>query len=88
MGEKSIVDYFQAFLNGWGVKHRLSSAEYLQSNGRAEVAVKNAKRKIYGNAKSDRSLNHDATARALSQYRNTPLQDCKLSPAQILFHRQ
>ena len=50
--------------------------------------MKSAKQIIYGNAKSDGSLNNDAAARALLQYRNTPLQDCKLSPAQILFHRQ
>ena len=87
-GSQFIANDFQAFLNRWGVKHRLSSAEYPQSNGRAEVAVKSAKRIIYGNAKSDGSLNNDAAARALLQYRNTPLQDCKLSPAQILFHRQ
>ena len=32
------------FLKKWGVRHRLSSAAYAQSNGRAELAVKMAKR--------------------------------------------
>ena len=34
----------QAFLKTWGVAHRLSSAHYPQLNGRAEMAVKSAKR--------------------------------------------
>ena len=68
--------------------HRLSSADYPQSNGRAEVTVKSAKRMIRENTNSDGSLNNDSAARAILQYRNTPLQDCNFSPAQILFHRQ
>ena len=31
---------FQNFLKSWGVAHRLSSVDYPQSNGRAELAVK------------------------------------------------
>ena len=34
----------RAFLESWGVRQRLSSAYHLQSNGRAEAAVKTAKR--------------------------------------------
>ena len=34
----------QAFLETWKVKHRLSSAHFPQSDGRAEVSVKSAKR--------------------------------------------
>ncbi len=40
---------FTQFLKDWAVKHRLSSAAYSQSNGRAELAVKTAKRIIIGN---------------------------------------
>ena len=76
------------FFSKWGVAHRRSSADYPQSNGRAEVAVKSAKRIIHDNSNSDGSLNNDATVQAILQYRNTPLQDCGLSPAQIVFHRQ
>ena len=87
-GSQFIAHEFNKFLNNWDVRHRTSSAEYPQSNGRAESAVKSAKRIVYDNANPDGSLNNNAAARALLQYRNTPLKDCKLSPAQILFHRQ
>ena len=79
---------FQQFLKTWGVKWRPSSASYPQSNGRAELGVKAAKRIIHNNVSGDGSLNNDGAARAILQYRNTPLPDLKLSPAQILFHRQ
>ena len=78
---------FKTFLKTWGIRHRLSSAEYPQSNGRAELAVKTAKRIILDNTNRG-SLNTDQAARALLQYRNTPIQSIGLSPAQILFHRQ
>ena len=79
---------FQQFLQLWCVKHRLSSAEYPQSNGRAEVAVKSAKRMIRDNLSPDGGLNNNKVAQALLQYRNTPLPDIGLSPAQMLLHRQ
>ena len=78
---------FKDFLARWGVSHRLSFVSYPQSNGRAELGVKTAKRIIHNNVASDGSLNTDKVARALLQYRNTPLPDLNLSPAQILFHR-
>ena len=40
---------FQNFILNWRIKHRRSSANYPQSNGRAEVGVKSAKRIIYDN---------------------------------------
>ena len=78
---------FKAFLQDWGVKHRISSAEYAQSNGRAELAVKSAKRMIQNNVDSSGSLNNDKVLQALLQYRNTPVAGLSLSPAQILLHR-
>lgn len=81
-------EIFKKFLNTWGVRHRISSAEYPQSNGRAELAVKTSKRIIYDSITENGSLDNDKIAKALLQYRNTPLPDIKLSPAQILFHRQ
>ena len=66
---------------------RLSSVSYPQSNGRAELGVKAAKRIIHNNIASDGSLNTDNAARAIITYRNTPLPDLQLSPAQILLHR-
>ena len=75
------------FLDRWGVKHRVSSAYNPQSNGRAEVAVKSAKRLLRSNIGPNGSLNSDKFLRALLQSRNTPDPDCNLSPAQILFVR-
>ena len=79
---------FGNFLKDWGIHHRLSSAGYPQSNGRAELAVKAAKRIIRDNTSSNGSLDTNKAARAILQYRNTPLPGIELSPAQILFHRQ
>ena len=87
-GPQFIAQAFQQFLQSWNVEHRNSSAHYPQSNGRAELAVKSAKRIIYDNTLSDGSLNTDKAARAILQHRNTPLPDINLSPAQLLFHRE
>ena len=64
----------QQFLCSWGVKWRQSSAYYPQSNGRAKLAVKTAKRILQNNTSSNGDLNTDNVARALLQYRNTPIQ--------------
>ena len=40
------------------------------------------------NVSHNGSLNNDKVLKALLQYRNTPLPNINLSPAQILFHRQ
>ena len=81
-------DRFLSFLEFWGVSHRLSSVGYAQSNGRAELAVKAAKRIVLGNTTADGSLDNDRAARAILQYRNTPVQGLGISPAQLLLHRQ
>ena len=39
----------QQFFTTWGVKHRVSSAYFPQSNGHAEVAVKATKRLLMAN---------------------------------------
>ena len=77
----------KVFLKNWGVEHVVSSAHYPQSNGRAELAVKTAKRILHENVLSNGSMNTEATSKALMQYRNTPIKGVGLSPAQILFHR-
>ena len=77
----------QEFLQRWGVKHVISSARYSQANGRAELAVKTAKRILHENVTSSGSLETEAASKALLQYRNTPIQGLGLSPAQVLFHR-
>ena len=76
------------FLNHWGVDTTwTSSAHFAQSNGRAELAVKAAKRMIYDNVSPDGSLNTDRFVRALLQHRNTPLQGIDRSPAELLYGR-
>ena len=79
---------FEAFMRTWGITPRRSAPYFPQSNRRAELAVKAAKRIIYDNVKADGSLDTDKAHRALLQYRNTPLPGVLLSPAQILFHRR
>ena len=69
------------------MKHRISSAYFPQSNGRAEVAVKTAKRLLHDNIGRSGSLNNDNFLRAMLQLRNTPDPDCNLSPAEIVFGR-
>ena len=78
---------FQSFLNYWGIKHRLSSAYFPQSNGRAELAVKMAKRIIANCTHPSGTLDTDAASKAIMQYRNTPLTTVGKSPSQILFGR-
>ena len=78
----------QGCLTRWGVKHRLSSAYFPHSNSRAELAVKAGKRLLRDNVSRYGSLATDKVMRALMQYRNTPLTDLRLSPAQIVFNRQ
>ena len=78
---------YKNFLLKWGVKHRLSSAHFPQSNGRAELGVKSAKRLLAANIDSSGSLDTDAVSKALMTYRNTPLQDSEMSPAELLFGR-
>ena len=75
------------FLTRWEVRHRMSSAYFPQSNGRAEVAVKKAKRMLMDNVDPTGSLNNDGLLRALLQVCNTPDPDCNISPAQVVFGR-
>ena len=77
----------ETFLRLWNVKHRVSSVSFPQSNGRAEVAVKAAKRLLMSNTGPTGNLDQDRFLRAILQLRNTPDRDCNLSPAQIIFGR-
>lgn len=81
-GPEFKASYTEEFLQLWGVRHRISSVSFPQSNGRAEVAVKTAKRH-----RPDGGLDHDRFLCAMLQLRNTPDPDCNLSPAQIIFGR-
>ena len=79
---------FSAFMEQWGINHRQSSAYYAQSNGRAELAVKAAKRLLRDNTSSSGELNTDGVTRALLQYRNTPVRGIEDSPAEVIFGRR
>ena len=78
---------YRQFLKDWGISQWLSSAYYPQSNGRAESAVKTAKRILLDNTDSSGRLDYDHTARAFMMHRNTPVQDIGLSPVVMLFGR-
>ena len=67
-----------------GVRKRTSSAYYPQSNGRAELTVKTAKRILAGNTDNCGRLCHDHAARALLTHHNTPVQDLSMSSAVML----
>ena len=77
----------QDFLKRWGIRHRVSSVAFPQSNGRAEVAVKAAKRILMSNISQTGELDNDKLLRAMLQQRNTPDPDCNVSPAEIVFGR-
>ena len=87
-GPEFVAGETEAFFSRWGIHHRISSAYNPSSNGRAELAVKTAKRLLMNNVGANGSLDNDATVRALLTYHNTPDPGCKLSPAQILLGRQ
>ncbi|XP_068205427.1 uncharacterized protein [Palaemon carinicauda] len=76
------------FFKLWGVSVRLSSAQYPQSNGRAEAAVKIRKQVIMANMGSGGNLNMDKSSMAMLQYLNTPLRGINKSPAQMAAGRQ
>ncbi|XP_055492867.1 uncharacterized protein K02A2.6-like [Leucoraja erinacea] len=74
---------FQHFSQKWGFEHRTSSPGYPQSNGKAESAVKTAKRLMLkaAAARQDPYL-------AMLDHRNTPSQGLNTSPAQRLLSRR
>ena len=86
-GPEFIASKTENFHRLWGIKHQLSSVGFPQSNRRAEVAVKTAKRLLMANTGPTGSLDQDRFLRAILQLRNTPDPNCNLSPAQIIFGR-
>ena len=77
---------FKDFCSRWGIEQRISSAYFPQSNKRAEVAVKHAKRMVRDSL-GPGGTDTDALARAILAHRNTPDQLTGLSPAQDIFGR-
>ena len=62
---------FHDFSMEWGFQHNTSTPTYLQSNGKAEVAVKSMK-KLIQTAWTGSQVDEGRLARSLLQYRNTP----------------
>jgi hypothetical protein len=87
-GPQMTSDIFQKSLKAWGIRHRLSSAYNPHSNCRAELALKVGKKLLRDNTGHSGSLDADKIMRAVLQYRNTPMQDCRRSPGQMVFGRQ
>ena len=87
-GTNLVSDEMNTFLKKWGVRTRLASAYHPQSNGRAEAAVKSAKRIVRDNLAPDGSLDCDSVSAATLQYLNTPLREINKSPAQLASGRQ
>ena len=78
-GPQFMSSEFQAFAKSWDFQHTVSSPYHSQSNGKAEAAVKIAKR-IFKRS-SDPYL-------ALLEWRNTPTVGFAASPCQRLFSRR
>ena len=73
---------FKAFAERWEFEHTTSSPRFPQSNGRAENAVKTAKRLMMVTESGGDPL------LALLDWRNTPSEQLGASPAQLMFGRQ
>ncbi len=74
-------DEFASFLAAGGVRHRVSSAQYAQSNGAAERAVQTVK------LLREKATTPQELFRALLYFQNTPRPDCGLSPSELFFGR-
>ena len=64
-GPEFVAKETQDFFKRWGIQHRLSSAYFPGSNGRAVVSIKVAKRMLHNNIKKHSSLDTDRFSAAL-----------------------
>ena len=74
----------QCFLKTWGVEHRVSLAYFSQCNGRAEVAVKAAKRLLAANMNPNDDFNNALFYERCYNCGHTPDPDCDMSSAEII----
>ncbi len=81
-GPQFASDEFATFARKWGFEHITSSPHYLQSNGKAENAVKTVKR-LFSKCKK----NNSSEFMALLDWRNTPTEGLGSSPAQRFLGR-
>ena len=75
-------DRFHSFMKKWDIIHNTSSPHYPKSNGKAESAVKSAKRMLR------KTCDTEDPYLALLNIRNTPQQGVDLSAAQRLLGRR
>ena len=78
---------FQRWMINWDITHRPSSAYFPHSNNRAETAAKSSKRMLQDCVSRAGSTDNNKFVKAILQYRNTPHQDCRRLPAQMVFGR-
>jgi hypothetical protein len=81
-GPQMMSGVFQKWMKDWEITHRPSSAYFPHSNNRAETAVKSSKRMLQDCVSRAGSIDNVKFVKAILQYRNTPHQDCRRSPAQ------
>ena len=74
------------FLKTWHVTYWVALAYYFRSNGRAEAAVRHAKRLLRYNVTESGNLDRDIFLSAM--LRNIPDSNCKVSPAEIIYGQQ
>ena len=86
-GPQMVSAEVQAWLMKLDVHHQISSSYFPHANSRSEIAVKSTKRMLQDCVTRKGGLDTDKYLKAVLQYRNTPHQDCKKSPAQMVFGR-
>ena len=72
-------------IQGYGKRHRVSSACHPHSNLRAELGVKDVKRLLRENIDSDSGINNSRMTAALLTFKNTPDCDTRMSPVEYVF---
>ena len=82
-GPQYMSSEFAEFCKDWGIKHTVSSPYHSQSNGKAESAVKAAKKMLRKAQKEGQD-----PYLAMLNIRNTPQQGIGLSPVQRLMGRR
>jgi hypothetical protein len=82
-GPQFASQQFAEFAEKWRFRHNITSPYHSQSNGKAESAVKEAKKIL-----KKCSISGEDPLLALLEHRNTPTVDLDLSPCQRLFNRR
>ena len=84
VGPQMMSGVFQKWMKDWEITHSLY---FPHSNNRAETAVKSSKGMFQDCVSRAGSIDNDKFLKAILQYQNTPHQDCRRSPGQLVFGR-